>query len=56
MTAGGWFIMTVSVTGVTIFFARSLYLVLTKKSAPEHIHSTFEETPDMEDDNKGDKT
>ena len=55
MTAGGWIIMIISVLGVTVFFGRTLYLVLTKKSAPEHIHSTFEETPDMEDEENSKK-
>ncbi|MDH5654409.1 MAG: hypothetical protein OEZ34_00755 [Spirochaetia bacterium] len=50
MTPGGWFIMIVSVVGVSTFFGVSLYMVLTKKSAPEHIHSTFEETPDMSEE------
>ena len=51
MTLGGWIIMTVSIGTVTAFFFRSLYLVLTRDHPPAgHIHSTFEETPDMDSD------
>ncbi len=49
MTPGGWIIMTLSVSGVTLFFGWTLYLVLTKKAESEHMHSTLDETPDMEE-------
>jgi len=48
MTPGGWIIMIVSVGGVSALFGWALYNVLTKKTAEEHIHSMFEETPDMD--------
>ena len=49
MTPGGWIIMIISVGGVTAFFAWTMLLVLTKKSAPEHLHSTMDSTPDIEE-------
>lgn len=50
MTTGGWIIMTVSVTAVTIFFVWTMVLVLGRKEdGTEHIHSTMEETPDVDD-------
>lgn len=50
MTAGGWFIMIVSISFVSILFFWSLYLVLTHKKSIEHLHSTLEETPDIKED------
>lgn len=49
MTLGGWFIMITSITFVTVLFAWSLFLVLTHKKTIEHLHSTLDETPDIEE-------
>ncbi len=49
MTFGGWVAMIVSVSSVTFFFGWTLYLVLTKEKDSSHIHSTMDETPDIED-------
>lgn len=49
MTIGGWIIMIASVSSVTIFFGWTLYLVLTKEKDPGKIHSTLDETPDIEE-------
>lgn len=49
MTAGGWIIMIVSVTSVTLFFGWTLYLVFTRDESWDHIHSTMDETPDQEE-------
>lgn len=49
MTAGGWISMILSVGFVTVFFGWTLYLVMSRKEEDtEHIHSTMDETPDME--------
>jgi hypothetical protein len=50
MTIGGWIFMFLSVGGVTLFFVWSMSVVLTRKSAPERLHSTIEETPDMDEE------
>jgi hypothetical protein len=50
MTTGGFIIMTVSVTGVTIFFGWTLYMVFLKKDTGHKMHSTLDETPDVDDD------
>ena len=49
MTLGGWIIMIISVSAVTVFFGWTLFLVLTRKPDLSEIHSTMEETPDVED-------
>lgn len=50
MTLGGWIIMIFSISFVTIFFAWSLFLVLTHKRTIQHLHSTLDETPDIKED------
>lgn len=48
MTTSGWMIMLVSITVISSFFFYSLYLAITKESAD--LHSTLDETPDIEED------
>lgn len=48
MSIGGWIVLLTSVTLISIFFFYSLYLALTKKNA--EMHSTLDETPDIEED------
>lgn len=50
MTIGGWIIMTASLVFVTVFFGGMLFLVLRRRPDVEHLHSTFDETPDMEEE------
>jgi len=50
MTTGGWIIMILSVTGVSALFFWSLHLALTREQDPEHLHSTLDEPPDIEED------
>ncbi len=50
MTAGGWIIMTASLLFVSLFFGGMLYLVLRRQPDARHLHSTFDETPDMEEE------
>jgi len=50
MTISGLIIMTVSVAGVTVFFGWTLYMVLLKKDVSQKMHSTLDETPDVDDD------
>jgi hypothetical protein len=49
MTIGGWIIMIISISFVSIFFGWTLYLVLTHKKSIEHLHSTLDEPPDIEE-------
>ena len=49
MTLGGWIIMFSSISLVSIFFGLTLYLVLTHKKSIEHLHSTLDEPPDIEE-------
>ena len=46
MTAGGWFMMLVSVCSVTTLFVICLYKVLTGGPAPEHLHGLDIDTKD----------
>lgn len=48
MTAGGWVTMLLSVGFVTALFGWALYKVL-KEPDMDSIHSTMEETPDIEE-------
>lgn len=51
MTAAGWIVMLLSVGGATAFFAWTLTLTLTRpREDVEHMHSTRDEPPDIEDD------
>ncbi len=50
MTIGGWIAMIISVSGVTLFFGWSLFKVLSGKQDTSHIHSTMDETPDMDEE------
>jgi hypothetical protein len=50
MTLGGWIIMTLSISFVSILFIWSLFLVLTHKKEIEHLHSTLDETPDIKEE------
>lgn len=47
MTTGGWIVLFISVGAVTSFFVWTLSMVLSRK--PDEIHSTYDETPDIED-------
>ena len=48
MTLGGWIVMIVSVTSMTVFFAWCLYKVLTTPDETEKIHGFDTHTPDQE--------
>lgn len=50
MTIGGWIIMTASLVFVTVFFGSMLFLVLRRRPDVEHLHSTLDETPDMNEE------
>ena len=50
MEIGGWIIMALSVSGVTAFFGWSLYLTLTRHPDTEHIHSTLDNPPDVDEE------
>jgi len=51
MTIGGWVVMTASLVFVTLFFLGSLYMVTFYKPKGNDLHSTFDETPDMKNNN-----
>lgn len=50
MTFGGWIIMFLSITFVTVLFVWSLYMVFTHKKTAKHLHSTLDEPPDVKED------
>ena len=56
MDPAGWFVMIVSVGGVSVFFAWTLYMVMTRKpSETEHMHSVLSDTPpdiDLDDESR----
>jgi hypothetical protein len=45
MTTGGWIIMVVSVSFVTLLFAWCIYKVFTTPQAEQHIHGAKEIAP-----------
>ncbi len=47
MTLGGWIMMGLSVGGVTIFFAWSIWKALTTPEEADKIHGFEMETPDI---------
>ena len=51
MSLSGWVVMILSVGGVTLFFGFNLFLVLKNESRKKNLHSTLEETPDVNDEN-----
>ncbi len=51
MTPGGWFVMTISVGGMTSLLVWCIYRVLATPGSTEHLHSQADiETPDTKDD------
>jgi len=51
MTPGGWFLMILATSSVTILLVSCFIKVVTTPEATEHIHNPMvEETPDMRDD------
>ena len=49
MTIGGWFFMIISVGGVSVFFAWTLFVVLTRQQqSDKQMHSTLDRTPDVD--------
>lgn len=46
MNAAGLIIMLLSVGGATTFFVWCLYRVFTTPNETEHLHSTYDHTPD----------
>jgi len=46
MTSGGWIIMTLSVSFVTVLFAWCIWKVLTTPTRSEHLHGTKNIEPD----------
>ncbi len=46
MTLGGWIVMLVSVTTMTLLFAWCLYKVLTTPDETEKLHGFDRNTPD----------
>lgn len=48
MTPGGWIVMLVSVTTMTVLFAWCLYKVLTTPDETEKMHGFDRHTPDEE--------
>lgn len=48
MNAAGWFVMLVSVGGVTAFFAWCIQKVLRTPGATEHLHGERDRPPDLE--------
>ena len=57
MDPSGWFVMIISVGGVSAFFAWTLYMVMTRKpSETEHMHSVLSDTPpdiDLDEETRG---
>lgn len=49
MTAGGWFVMLVSVGSVTALFLWCVWKVLTTPEETEKLHGFSFETPDEKD-------
>ena len=51
MTAGGWFVMFLSVGGVTALMAWCIYKVVATPGSVEKLHSQADiETPDIEEE------
>lgn len=49
MNLSGWITMIISVCGVTAFFSYNLFQVLKNESDKKKLHSTLDETPDLEE-------
>lgn len=50
MTPGGWIVMTVSVTTVTVLMVWCIYKVLKIPKETEHLRSIDLHTPDQDED------
>ena len=50
MTAGGWIVMSVAISGMTALLVWCLYKVLSTPGATKHIHSPVDIEPEDEED------
>ena len=50
MTIGGWIIMLLSVSSVTMLMIWCIYKVLTTPGETEHIHGFEQKTPDEDEE------